>query len=175
MLSDITHMYALVASSIFGALLLLNTRTYLRAAFAITQRFILRHLVFPSLIPRTRYWEPWTRADTLLQACYLTINVFCLVFNAATLEIAGLRAARLSLVNLAPTFAGPHVSFLADILGVSLTTCRRIHRSAGVMSMLLAAFHIIVTMAFERTVPILGLRNIGALIVRSCNPVPQCS
>ena len=49
-----------------------------------------------------------------------------------------------------PLFAGPHLSFLADVLGFRLGTYRLVHRSAGVMSFALLLFHILVV-AVERT------------------------
>ena len=39
---------------------------------------------------------------------------------------AGFRAGTLSII---PVFAGPHLSFLTDLLGVTLSTVRQIHRS----------------------------------------------
>ena len=49
-----------------------------------------------------------------------------------------------------PLFAGPHLSFLADMLGFRLATYRRVHRSAGLMSFALLLFHIL-SIAVQRT------------------------
>lgn len=39
-----------------------------------------------------------------------------------------------------PLFAGPHLSFMADILGFRLGMYRRVHRSAGVMTFTVLLF-----------------------------------
>jgi hypothetical protein len=89
-------------------------------------------------------------------------------FEAVSLSEAGVRAAHLSLVNMAPAFAGPHLTFLADMLGVSLGTFRHIHRSAGVVSVLLLAFHIATVVAARTPFPLQVAQNMWALVV--CAP-----
>jgi hypothetical protein len=51
---------------------------------------------------------------------------------------------------MSPLFIGPHLSFLADMLGVSLSTYRNIHRSMGVVSFALLLFHVL-TVVIEGT------------------------
>jgi hypothetical protein len=165
MLTEATQIYAMSIGGIVGLLLLVNTVPYLQAPWAFAHRLTLQHLVFPQLLPRNRYLGPWSRAGVLLQAFYIAANVFCLGFGAASLGDAGIRAAHLSLINIAPAFAGPHLSFLADILGVSLETFRRAHRSAGVVSVMLVAFHVTVVVAHQTSFPLQVARNMGALVV----------
>ncbi len=58
-----------------------------------------------------------------------------------------MRAGTLSLINLIPLYSGLHLSFLADMLGLSVRTYTKLHGSIGVTSGALAAFHIGVALA----------------------------
>lgn len=169
MLSNTTQIYAMIVGASFGFLLLVNTLPYIRAMLAFAHRLTLQHLVFPQLLYRNRYLGPWSRADFLTQSCYIAANAFCLGFKAVSLSEAGTRAAHLSLINIAPAFAGPHFSFLADILGVSLHTFRSFHRAAGVMSVMLLAFHVATVMAAQAPFPLHVAKNLGAVVVCACS------
>jgi hypothetical protein len=165
MLSDPVHIYALSVGGIFTFLLLVNALPGFQASLAFARRLALQHLVFPQLLRRSRYLGPWSPADVLVHVCYVAANSCCVGFRAASLSEAGLRAARLSLINMAPAFAGPHLSFLADVLGVSLGTFRRIHRSAGSVSVLLLAFHVAMVVVAKTPFPLQVTQNMWALVV----------
>ena len=105
----------------------------------------LKYLIFANLLDRHRFLGPWTRAGVLVHVLYITVNLFCLVFRVSEVSQAGLRAGSLSLINMIPLFAGPHLSFLADLLGISITTYRNIHRSGGIASIVLGLCHIVLS------------------------------
>ncbi|KAH6706214.1 hypothetical protein BKA61DRAFT_436840, partial [Leptodontidium sp. MPI-SDFR-AT-0119] len=96
-----------------------------------------KHLTYPYLLHRHQSLGPWSRAQVLVQLIYMTANVSCLSFENVfglrfgflNITKAGLRAGTMSLVNMIPLFAGPHLSFLAGYLGASLITVQRVHRS----------------------------------------------
>lgn len=140
-------MYALAAGSIFFCLFLFGIRRYIRSFPKTVYLQASQYLIYPQLIYRHRFLGPWSWADVLLQLSYIGVNIFCTGFNAPSVHAASLRAADLSLINLIPAFAGPHLSFLADILGLSLTTYRRVHRSFGVTSCFLLGFHVFTIIA----------------------------
>jgi hypothetical protein len=102
----------------------------------------------------------------VLQLLYTTINVFYLSFKTASIRIAGSRAGTLSLANMIMLFAGLHLSFLADILGIRLTLYRLIHRSAGTMSVSLLVFHILTTTASRSVFPLYVVDNIWRSFLR---------
>ena len=112
--------------------------------------FTYKYLTYPYFLHRHRLLSPWTRSSVLIQLTYITLNAFCLGFRVSTLLKAGLRAGNLSLANMIPLFASPHLSFLADMLGFRLATYRRMYRSAGLMSFALLLFHIL-SVAIQRT------------------------
>jgi hypothetical protein len=91
--------------------------------------------------------------------------MFCIGFKAPSIYTASLRAADLSLINLIPAVAGPHLSFLADIFGLSLTTYRRVHRSFGIMSCFLLSLHVFTMIANRTQFPLHLAENLWGLIV----------
>lgn len=145
---DVPQIYATAAGGFFLVFILVNflSRT-VRERIAL---FTSKHLTYPYFIHRHRLLGPWTRGGILVQLIYIALNVFCLGFRVSTLPKGGLRAGNLSLANMIPLLAGPHLSFLADILGFRLGTYRRVHRSAGVMSFALLLSNVLVV-AFQRT------------------------
>ncbi|KAB8202950.1 hypothetical protein BDV34DRAFT_227847 [Aspergillus parasiticus] len=89
----------------------------------------------------------------------------CVLVYFPGMTQAGFRAGRLSIINTILLFAGPHLSFVADMLGVSIRTCRRLHVLAGLVAILLAVFHAIVGAATKGTFSLQTPRNLWALIV----------
>ena len=150
---DITQLYATASGSIFFCLILFRIRRYIRSFLEAVTLQASQHLVHPQLICRHRFLGPWSRADVLAHLFYIGVNMFCIGFYVKSAHLASLRAASLSLVNLIPTFAGPHLSFLADTLGLSLATFRRVHRSFGVMSCFMLSFHVFSMLASRIPLP----------------------
>ena len=70
-----------------------------------------------------------------------------------------------AMINLIPLFAVPHLSTLADLLGVTLSTFRQIHPSAGVMAVALTIFHVLVMVASQPSFPLDLSHNQFAVIV----------
>ena len=139
---DIPQIYATAAGGFFLIFILIKflSRT-IRERIAL---FTFKHLTYSYFLHRHRFLGSWTRSAILVQLIYIALNAFCLGFRAFTLSKAGFRVGNLSWTNMISLFAGPHLSFLADILGFCLGTYRRVHRSAGVMSFALLLFHALV-------------------------------
>lgn len=106
-----------------------------------------RYLVYPYLLRRHRFLGPWTTIDALTQAVYIASNFFCIGFRVSDIAQAGARAGSLSLINLFPLFLGLHLGFLTDILRVSLSTVRQIHRYSRLVACTLMAFHMAVILS----------------------------
>lgn len=144
---EITIGYAIAASGILLVLALINLLPLLPQLISFARPFfrrVSRYLIFRYLIGRHRFLGPWTFADVIIQLIYISINSFCLGFRVPSIAAAGIRAGNLSLLTLIPLFLGPHLSFLADAIGVSLSTFRHIHHSAGLMSLGLVLFHTLI-------------------------------
>ncbi len=131
-----------------------------------------RYLTYPYLVCQHRFWGPWTLADIIIQFIYIASNSFCLGFRVsrlgfrvASIAKASMQAGTLSLINMIPLFLGPHLSFLANILGVSLSTFWHIHRSAGLMSPALVLFHALVIVISGTAFASSDAKNLPAVIV----------
>ena len=128
--------------------------------------FSFKYFVYPQLLGRHRLAGPWNPAGIIAELLYSGVNAFCVSFKVRTVWMAGLRAANLSLVNLIPLMAGPHLSFPADLFGIPLRTYRKFHRSAGWMSFVLVCFHALTVLAEKKPFPLRISENLFRLIVR---------
>jgi hypothetical protein len=162
---EITQLYAIAAGGILLLLMLINFRSYIEAFLSAVSLPASKHLTYPRIIHRHRYFGPWSRADVIIQLVYITVNTFCVGFRVPDVSTAGLRAANLSLINMVPNFAGSHLSFLADIVGVPLSTYQQIHRSSGIMSVLLLLFHVLTIIGSRTPFPLQVAENLWGLIV----------
>lgn len=127
--------------------------------------YVSKHVAYPTVISRGKYIERWSRMDVALLMLYMGANISCLFIRSAGVFEAGLRAGMLSILNVALLFSGPHLSFLADVFGLSIRTYRRLHVCTGIMSILLAVFHAVATTATNGKFPLEMSHNLWALIV----------
>lgn len=171
---DLTQEYAVAAGGIFFLFFIAKLIPHVMPLIEYISESASKHLTYPYLLNRHRYLGPWSRAHVLVQVIYITTNVFCLIFEnpfsrlsfkILTVTKAGLRAGTMSLVNMIPLFAGPRFGLLADCLGMSLMTVRRIHRSAGIMSLAHAVFHVLVYLAARPSFALSLPKNLFAAIV----------
>ena len=140
---DITQAYATAAGGIIILFILANSLSHIARLIKLVYSFTSVHLTYPYLLSRHRFLGPWTRAGVLAQLIYMAANLFSLSYRVSTISQAGLRGGTLSLINMIPLFAGPHLGFLADLLGISVAAYRRLYRSAGLVSSALFLFHVL--------------------------------
>jgi len=143
----ITQIYAIIAGTIFGSVLMMSAAAsfvrYLRPYSVL----LVKHFLYPRVLRRHRLFGPWTRAEVLLHFLYLAVNIFCSTFGVSTIKQLGNRTGTLSLINMIPPYFGYHLSFISDMLGVSILNYRRIHGSTGAMSVFLGLFHAVINIA----------------------------
>jgi hypothetical protein len=165
---DVTLGYAIAAGGVLFIpvfIHLLPRLSYLISFAPPRLRWMLKYLIYLYLVRRHRFLGPWTLADVIIQLVYIGGNSFCLSFRVSSIAMAGVRAGNLLLINLVALFLGLHLSFLADTLGVSLSTFRHIHRSAGLMALGLVLFHAIVIITSPAAFALSGAKNLSALVV----------
>jgi hypothetical protein len=162
---DAVHVYAAIVSSAFVVCALFRLRSPLRALFHLLRRWTRQHLLYPYLVGRHRFFGPWSRAAVVLQVCFVLVNAFCIAFRTSSIHDASRRAGRLALLNLVPAYGSAHLSFLADICGVSLRTIQTVHRSAGTMALPLLAFHVAATLAARTSFSLRVAENMWGLVV----------
>lgn len=123
--------YAIAAGGIFAGLFLFQALSILTSWTNLFSILASRHLTLPFAVHRNRLFGPWSRASVLLHASYVAVNVLLVLFRIESVTGAGRRAGELALVNLIFPLLATHLSFLADLLGITWRTCRRIHGAAG--------------------------------------------
>ena len=165
---EITLGYAIALGGILLIPFIINLLPCLSYLLSFSPKFLqyaLRYLTYPYLIQRHRLLGPWTLADLIIQLTYIAGNSFCLIFGVPDIAKAGIRAGHLSLINMIPLFLGPHLSFIADILGISLRKFRLIHRFAGLMSFGLVCLHVLAVAVSHTDFALYGTANISAAVV----------
>ena len=162
---NIPQVYAIAAGGVFILLLIFKSVSSVHQVLCALAILVAKHLTYPFIVRRHRLLGPWNRADVLLQLVYFTINIFSMIFRITSIKDAKARAGTLTIINMAPLFFGFHLSFLADLLGISLSDYRRIYRMMGWMSFLLGFVHILVAfysnLSYFRDIP----KNLYAVIV----------
>ncbi len=162
---EITQIYAIVAGGVFLLLMFMKGFPFIQQVLQSLNITISRYLTYPLIVRRHRLLGPWRPADVLLQLLYISLNVFCVTFRVTSFDEVGDRAGTLSIINMAPLFFGLHLSFLADLLGLSLSNYRRIHRSAGMMSFALVALYTFAAVYYDPTYSLRLPGNLYLLIV----------
>ena len=137
---DVTRGYAIAMGGIVFLIALLRLLSHERVTIPAS-----RYLTYGFLIRRHRFVGPWSGAYVAQQLIYLGVNVVCVGYPFSQLSISesGRRAGTLSLINMIIPLAGPHLGFLADLSGIPLRTFRQVHRSAGLMSLVLLLYHML--------------------------------
>lgn len=141
---DVLAIYAIAAGGIFVGLYLTRTLSMLANWSNLFSVLLSRHLTLPFLVHRHQILGPWTRASVFIHLFYAATNVFLVFFRMESWAGAGRRAGKLTLINLIFPLSTIHLSYLADHLGITWHTCRKIHRATGWMAVTLLSFHIIV-------------------------------
>lgn len=163
---EVINIYGIGTGGSFLCLVLLRVAPYLMSLTGSIFLLTSKHLTYPYILSRHRLLGPWTRADVLLYLSYGATNVFLVIFRVPSAAGAGHRAGNLALANIAFNFFALHLSFLADILGISLRSCRRIHQATGWMAGLLAAFHVFIALVVQRVnFSLQNQGNLSALVV----------
>jgi hypothetical protein len=162
---ELTLLYAITGGA-FSLLLVIShaiviLMRWLRPWIFLLRMHLLRTLRVP---PRHLLWS-WTNTQVILLLIYLAANIFCCYFRISTAHDAAVRAARLSLVNLTPTYFGLYFSFLCDLSGISLHTYRIMHGSAVTVSLLLALTHVVIDVVQRSKLKESGsLRTYGTIV-----------
>lgn len=112
----------------------------LRPFYAI-ERAVSSYLVYPTVAHGGKSFDRWSRRDVLLLLAYIGATISCIVLPLSGINQIILRSGTLAVVNVIFCYAGPYLGFLADVLGLSLRSCRRLHGTVGTLAVGLAALH----------------------------------
>lgn len=170
---DILTIYAVAAGSILISFAIARTLIYLGPWGNAVNVFIAEHLTYPYILGRHSFLGPWTRAGILMHLSYATINLLVVFFKSSSQVMAGNRAGTLSLINAVFLVASLYLSNVADLLGISVKNCRRIHRAVGWMVLTLVSFHVAVMLMDQRSEKIEeSTRGLFAIIVSQKSSLP---
>ncbi|KAL4889156.1 hypothetical protein BDV59DRAFT_210473 [Aspergillus ambiguus] len=159
------HIYAIVAAGILAGFLLTHALSSLTSWTNLISILVSRHLTLPLVVRRHRLWGPWSRASVLQNLSFIAVNVFLVLFPMGSLSNASYRAGELALINLIYPLSTIHLSHLADLLGITLRTCRKIHGMTGCVGAALLSFHAVAAMQVsEFSFPLDQPRNLWAMI-----------
>lgn len=140
---DAVNIYGIAIGGILLLLVVARLRPALCDLARVISILVSKYLVYPYLLNRHRWFGPWTWADIIKCLVYGASNCVVILYNVHTYEEATVRAGRLALVNMTVLFMAPHLSILADILGIPLEVCQWVHRAAGWMTCTLATTHVL--------------------------------
>jgi len=141
---DVPLTYAIAAGGSIVLLLFIHSATHLTRFLGPCRTLIRKYFLLLTLVGRHRFFGPWTFAQVSFQLVYLVANIFCASFRVSTAKEASVRAGHLSLINMMPAYFGFHLSFICNMLGVSLATYRLFHASTGTMSVLFGLLHVLI-------------------------------
>lgn len=169
---DLIYIYGIVVGGIFLSLMVLTGIPHIVHIIRYVSSGISRHMMYRYPLRRHRLAGPWSRAGILLQSMYIAANLTCTLTRVSgvgprisTLSEAGLRAGELCIVNLIVVMVGSHLSLLADLLGVNLSTIRQVHRSSALMTVVLASFHTMVSISSRAAFDLGQPENLFAVVV----------
>ena len=131
------------------------------------------YLVYPTVVHGGKYLHRWSRMDVLLLLSYIGATVCCIILPSSGSNQTILRSGTLSVVNLIFCYVGPSPGFLADILGLSLRSCHRLHASLGGLAVVLAVFHAAVGGVSKGRLNLDDSKDTFALVVRNLPNVLQ--
>ncbi|KUL81468.1 hypothetical protein ZTR_10368 [Talaromyces verruculosus] len=140
---DAVNIYGIAVGGILLLLIVARLRRALCDLARVLSILVSKYLVYPYMLNRHRWFGPWTWAGIIKCLVYGASNCVVVLYNVHTYEEASIRAGRLALVNMTVLFMVPHLSVLADILGIPLEACQWIHRAAGWMTCALVTTHVL--------------------------------
>ena len=109
--------------------------------------FMLKHFIYPYILPRMRLVGPVSRMHLLLQVAYWAGTAVCNVLGIKNLGQASSRAGTLAMFNLIPLALGDRISITAQILGVPSRVACRVHSTFGWMATVQALVHVLLSMS----------------------------
>lgn len=128
-------------------------------------RVIKDYLTYPTVVTSGKFLDHWSLSDVLLLVLYVGANVVCTVLPLSGVDQIVLRSGTLSVLNLILCFMGPYLGFLADVLAVSVSSCRRLHAAAGTLGAMLAVVHASTAAAVNKTLNLHAQKDVFALMV----------
>lgn len=162
---DTPNVYGIVGGSLVGILLIVRLLPWLMTLRTGFFQAVAKYLTYSYLVDRHRLLGPWTPAEVLVYLSYISTNLFCIFYLKVSGADVSRRAGLLSVINMTFLYSSPNLSILADCLGITVRTCRRMHHAAGWMTGALVSIHIGCGMVRGPKYSLRITGNIGSVIV----------
>ena len=129
---DFSLIYSIAAGSIFFFSLSFRLcQLVARWIRSKTIQYLLKHIMYPFLLRRTRVTSPITRSFAICTTLYWSATAAANIIGVRIVVEAGNRAAILSIINLVPLVFTSRLSLAADLLGSLIQAYRTFHASVG--------------------------------------------
>ena len=136
--------------------------------------WLAKHVVYPIIIRRTRFFPPITRIFALLTLLHWAGTLACNLVNVSSLAQAGQRAGILSIINFAPVLMFWSLGSAATLTGLSLRTVQLVHGSFGAMALVQSIAHIVINLA-HTTFNSQNIIQLSGLLVKKPRHSPKTS
>lgn len=146
---DVLQWYASVVGCIVFIVICAGFVDALRI-LGVIQVLFARHCLYPYILDRHRWIGPWTRAAFLRKSIFIAGNTVALLLASDTRKSLAHNAGVLALINMMPLFLSLHHSAGADLLHLTLSTYRALHRETALVTTCLVSVHVGV-MCFNET------------------------
>jgi uncharacterized membrane protein YecN with MAPEG domain len=144
---EITEIYSLGVGGIAVFLILYRLLILTSYFLYICGRdFFLAHLVYARVYHRISRLRAISRYQLLFQLAYFFGTTVCNLVGVQSISQAGLRAARLALINLVALFFSGSHAFGAHLLGISLQAYRSIHSTVSLMVLAQSVIHTVIAL-----------------------------
>lgn len=107
----------------------------------------------------------WSLMRLLLCLFFVGANICCVLVKSLSLADAAARCGELALCNMLLLYTGPSLSFVAHLLHIRLYSFQSIHSIAGIVVVLLTAFHSAAGAISKGDFPLNEGSNLWAFIV----------
>lgn len=134
--------YALTVVSIIAILVCSNLFAKCRRLLQYTKFWLTKHLCRRHSILEMKWLGSWTWWSILMQSILIGANLLMTFFRFTDIQTAARRAGEVALVNMAVFYLGPHLSYQADCLHITLSRMKSIHRGITWSFVIMTTFHI---------------------------------
>ena len=165
---NIVDVYALILEVVHLILISRHLLSWGKRLLEQLHRLSDKHLRLPHVISRRWWIGPWTRLVILRQTIMTAITLFTVFYDATDASSIVRHAGVVSLVNMTPAYLAPHLSYGADLFGLSLPTFTSLHAEIGASVVLPMAIHVAAAVKSSSTPVWAGTENKYGVVV--CHP-----
>lgn len=127
------------------------TVIFIRQSISISKRarspvygWVLRHIIYPRLFENKHLVNPG-RGDVVLHLLHWGTTAAFNTIGIKEWSQASVRAAQIAIVHVFPLLASRQLSFVADLVGLSLGSMQKLHASFGTMAFVQGLLHVVIS------------------------------